>query len=141
MDQTLSIIFFFAAIFIFGGLMFAVIALAKRTPRGLDVEKYRSQWMTLEQQLKREEVSSYHMCVLNADKLLDRALIERGIAGKVMADRMKHMQGKWTNANSVWSAHKLRNKIAHEPEVRVDFDDTRRALAAYKQALKDIGAI
>jgi hypothetical protein len=139
MDQTLSIIFFFTAIFIFGGLLFAVIALARKGPRGLDVEKYRSRWLTIEQQLKRDETSSYPMCVLNADKLLDQALQEKGVSGTTMGERMK--QTKWSNANSVWSAHKLRNQIAHEPDVRLDYDGARRSLAAFKQALKDLGAI
>ena len=141
MDQTLSIIFFFAAILIFGGLLFAVIALARRGPRGLDVEKYRSRWMTIEQQLKRDEASSYPMCVLNADKLLDQALQEKGVQGTTMGERMKTMQPKWSNANNVWTAHKLRNQIAHEPDVKLSYDATRRALSSFKQALKDIGAI
>jgi len=51
------------------------------------------------------------------------------------------MQTKWSNANNVWTAHKLRNQIAHEPDVRLDYDGARRALTAFKQALKDIGAI
>lgn len=141
MDQGTSIIFFFAAILIFGGLLFAVIALARRGPRTLDVEKYRSRWMTIETQLKRDEVSSYSLCVLNADKLLDQALQERGIHGNTMAERMKQMQSKWSNANDVWTAHKLRNQIAHEPDVRVEYDGARRSLAAFKQALRDVGAI
>ena len=139
MDQTLTIIFFFAAILIFGGLLFAVIALTRRGPRNIDVEKYRSRWMTIEQQLKRDEAHSYQICVLNADKLLDQALQERGVTGTTMGDRMK--QTKWSNANSVWSAHKLRNQIAHEPEVKLDYDGARRSLAAFKQALKDVGVI
>lgn len=141
MDQALSIIFFFAAIFIAGGLLFVIIAIAKKGPVGLDVEKYRSQWLTIEQQLKRDDLSVCQMCVLNADKLLDQAMIEKGISGKTMGDRLKQLQPKWTNANSVWSAHKLRNKIAHEPDVRVDYESVRSALAGFKQALKDIGAI
>lgn len=141
MDQSLSIIFLFAAILIAGGLLFAIITLAKRGPVGLDVEKYRSQWITIEQQLSKEDITSCQMSVLNADKLLDQAMIEKGIAGKTMADRLKQLQNKWTNANSVWSAHKLRNKIAHEPNVKVDYNTVRSALAGFKQALKDIGAI
>jgi hypothetical protein len=140
MDQTTSLIFFLAAVLICGGLLFAVIALARRGPSHLDVEKYRSRWLTVEQQLKRDEVSSYHMCVLNADKLLDQALQEKGISGKTMAERMKQYS-KWSNANNVWTAHKLRNRIAHEPEVRLDYDGARRTLAAFKQALRDVGAI
>lgn len=141
LDNTVSLIFFLSAVLICGGLLFAVIALTRRAPSRIDVEKYRSRWLTIEQQLKRDEHSSYHMSVMNADKLLDQALQEKGIIGKTMADRMKQYQAKWSNANQVWSAHKLRNRIAHEPDVQVSYDDARQSLRAFKQALKDVGAI
>lgn len=141
MDQNLSIIFFLAAVLIFGGLLFAFIALTKRGPKALDVEKYRSRWLTIEQQLRRDEVSSYHLSILNADKLVDQALIERGLPGKTMGERMKAAKDKWSNANHVWTAHKLRNQIAHEPDVNINYEAARRALIAFKQALKDLGAI
>lgn len=141
MDQTLSAIFFIASVLIFAGLLFAIIALAKRGPVGLDVEKYRSRWMTIENQLKRDEVSSYHLSILNADKLLDQALREKGVQGTTMGERMKKYQKSWSNANNVWGAHKLRNQIAHETDVQINYDNARRALAAFKQALKDVGAV
>ena len=141
MDQSLSMIFFVAAVFVFGAILFAVISLTRRGPTILDVEKYRTRWMTIEQQLKRDEVMTYHMSVLNADTLLGQALKEKGIQGETMGERMKQMQQKWSNANSVWTAHKLRNQIAHEPEVKLDYNNALRALASFKQALKDIGAI
>jgi hypothetical protein len=141
MDQTLSLLFFFAAILIFGGLLFAVISLAKNSPRSLDQDKYRSRWMKLESQLQRDTEATYTVCIFEADKLLDQALRERGVQGKTMADRMKQFQGKWTNGNGVWAAHKLRNRLAHETDVRIDYDRARQALAAFKQGLKDVGAI
>lgn len=141
MDQTLTIIFFFSAILIFGGLLFAVISLTKNSPRTLDVEKYRSRWLAIETSLKRDDSGSHQLCILNADKLLDQALRDRGMAGKTMAERMKQCQGKWTNGNGVWAAHKLRNRLAHEPDASVDYERARQALIAYKQALKDLGAI
>lgn len=141
MDQTLSIIFFFAAILIFGGLLFVFISLTKGSPRTLDVDKFRSRWMTIETKLKRDDVHSHTICVLEADKLLDQALREKGLPGKTMADRMKQCQGKWTNGNGVWAAHKLRNRLAHETDVKIDYERSRQALVAYKQAMKDIGAI
>ena len=141
MDQSITLILFLAAVLIFGGILFAIIAIGRRGPRRLDVEKYRTRWLAIEQDLKRDEVHSFSMSVLNADKLLDQALREKGISGQTMGDRMKQLQAKWSNANSVWTAHKLRNQIAHEPNVRLDYDGARRALAAFKQALKDVGAI
>lgn len=141
MDQSVAIVLFFAAILIFGGLLFAVISLTKSTPRNMDVEKYRSRWLHIETQLSRNDVSSHTLCVLNADKLLDQALRDRGIAGKTMAERMKNCQGKWTNGNGLWAAHKVRNKLAHEPDATIDYERARQALVAYKQGLKDMGAI
>ena len=97
--------------------------------------------MRLESQLQRDNEASYTVCIFEADKLLDQALRERGLNGKTMADRMKQYQGKWTNGNGVWAAHKLRNKLAHESDVRIDYERTRQALGAFKQGLKDVGAI
>ena len=141
MDQTVSMIFFFAAILIFGGLLFVFISLTRRSPRQLDVDRYRSRWMSIETSLKRDDQNSYTVCIFEADKLLDQALRERGLAGKTMGDRMKQYQGKWTNGNGVWAAHKLRNRLAHETDVKVDYERARQALVAFKQGLKDVGAI
>jgi transposase len=56
-----------------------------------------------------------------------------------MGERMKN--STWSNADAVWQAHKLRNRIAHESDVTVSYDDARRALAGFKLGLKDLGAI
>lgn len=141
MDQTTSIIFFFAAVLIIGGLLFALISFTRNSPRSLDVEKYRSRWMTIETQLSRNDIGSHTLCVMNADKLLDQALRDRGIQGNTMAERMKSCQGKWTNGNGLWAAHKVRNRLAHETDATIDYDRARQALVAYKQGLKDLGAI
>jgi hypothetical protein len=136
-----ALIFFFAAILIVAGMLFAVITFSKKGQSNLNVDKYRLKWMQIEQQLKRDEPSSCHLAVLNADKLLDQALRERGVRGNTMGERMKTIKDTWSNANNVWTAHKLRNQIAHETDVSVGYDDARRALSGFKQALKDLGAI
>lgn len=139
MDGTFFAVF--AGVMIIGVMLIVVIMLTKKGTVQLDVDKYRSRWLAIENQLKRDEESSYHLCILNADKLLDQALRERGVKGETMGERMKTARDTWSNANAVWTAHKLRNQVAHEPDVRISYDDTRRALAAFKQALKDVGAI
>ena len=141
LDQTTTIIFFFAAILIFGGLLFVFVSIAKNSPRELDIEKYRSRWLTIETALSRNDTGSHILCVLNADKLLDQALRDRGVSGKTMAERMKSCQGKWTNGNGLWAAHKVRNRLAHETDATIDYDRAKQALVAYKQGLKDLGAI
>ncbi len=139
MDQ--SVIFMFSAVVIVGGLMIAAIGLSKNSSRRINVEHYRVKWLEIEQQLKRDEPGSFHLSVLNADKLLDSALTQAGFRGQTMADRLKSAAKQFSNRNAVWAAHKLRNQIAHESDVHVTYDNARSALAGFKQALKDIGAI
>jgi hypothetical protein len=139
MDQ--AVIFMFASIIIVGGLLFAVISLTKRGRSFLDQDRYRSKWLAIEQQLQRDQPASFHLSVLNADKLLDQALRERGLRGQTMAERMKSGAQMFSNRNNVWTAHKLRNQIAHEPDVHVTYDIAKQALAGFKQALKDVGAL
>jgi hypothetical protein len=141
MDQTATIIFFFAAILIVGGLLFVFVSIAKNSPRELDVERYRCRWLLIETALSRNDASSHILCVINADKLIDQALRDRGISGKTMAERMKNCQGKWTNGNGLWAAHKVRNRLAHETDASIDYERSKQALIAYKQGLKDLGAI
>lgn len=141
MTNSWTAILFLLAIVIVGLLVFGVIIITKKGERRLDVGKYRSHWLRIEQSLLRDQPASYQLAVLDADKLLDAALREKGISGQTMGERMKAFQARWSNANNVWSAHKLRNRIAHETDLRLNYDESRRALAGFKQGLKDTGAI
>lgn len=138
-DNTLLI--FFIGILLIGALLVVVVTLTKKGTVQLDVNKYRLKWMAIEKQLDKNDLSRCSMAVLNADKLLDQALREKGVKGQTMGERMKILKETWSNANVVWGAHKLRNQIAHETDHHVTYDDARRALSGFKQALKDVGAI
>ncbi|HEU0266805.1 MAG TPA: hypothetical protein VFQ70_04205 [Candidatus Saccharimonadaceae bacterium] len=141
MTTNWTVLIFLLAIVIVGILVIGVIMVTKKGERHLDVDKFRSRWLTIEQTLARDEPSSYVLAILEADKLLDMALRERGIAGTTMGERMKAFQARWSDANVVWNAHKLRNKIAHESDFRPNYDEARRALSGFKRGLKDAGAI
>ncbi len=136
-----SIIFMFAGILTLGALFFAIICLNKKGVRRINVEYYRTKCLEIEHQLKRDESSSYSMCVINADKLVDQALRERGFKGKTMAERMKNSASVFSDRNGIWKAHILRNKISHEVNFHVTYEDALYALADFRKALKDIGAI
>lgn len=138
--MSVELLLFFVVILIFGAIVLVFIA-RKGVSSQLNQDTYRSAWLKIEQEVDPGNVPSYQLALLNADKLLDKALRARGIKGQTMGERMKSYNASWSNANSVWSAHKIRNKLAHEPGFQIDLDTTKRALAVYKQALKDVGAI
>lgn len=140
MTDSLMLVFLVVIVLVGGGILFIVTHSFGKSKQ-LDVDRYRTSWLTIEQQLVKGEEASSHLVILNADKLLDQALKQRGFKGETMGARMKGAQSTWSNANNIWGAHKIRNRIAHEPDVSVGYDMARRALSAYKQALKDLGAI
>lgn len=138
MDSTIVVLV--VAVVIVAAILFLIIHLFPQTPT-IDKERYQSRWLEIEQRLQPGNTDSQHMAILNADKLLDQALKDTGSRGKTMGERMKARQEAWSNANAVWAAHKLRNQIAHDEHVSVNDDMVRRALASFKQGLKDLGAI
>jgi hypothetical protein len=138
--MNVEVILLLATVVIIGTVLIAVLSLTNKGKR-LDVEKYRTRWLAIEQSLVRNNEASYHLAVMNGDKLVDSAMRDLGMGGKTMGDRLKLAKNRFSDRNSIWEAHKLRNKIAHEADVRVSYDQARRALAGFKRALKDLGAI
>jgi hypothetical protein len=141
MDQSTTTVFFLAAILIVGVILFAIICVSKKGAKRLDVDKYRIKCLEIQNGLRQGDISSYHLSVLSADKLLDQALRELGVRGQTMGERMKSVGPRFSDSNGVWAAHKLRNRIAHEPDVSVTYEEARRALIYFRKALKDLGAI
>lgn len=76
--------------------------------------------------------------VLEGDKLLDLLLQKRGYKGS-LGEKLKRAQGQLSNIQDLWDAHKLRNRIAHELDVKVEPRDAKRALAAYRKAYRISG--
>ena len=139
MDSALLLLF--ASVLIIAALLYAVIAITKRGAMQLDVDKYRRRWMEIEHKFDRNNPATYPLAVIFADKLVDAALREKGFTGETMGHRMKKATSTWSNANAIWSAHKLRNRLAHEADAEASYEEARKALASFKQALKDLGAI
>jgi len=135
------IFFMLAGILVFAGIMLFVMFRLHSHSSQLNVEKYRRKWLEIEQLLKKDDQRSCQFAIIEADKLLDIAMKEKGIRGDTMGDRLKAAKDNWSDRNSVWTAHKLRNQIVHEADVNVGYDNARRAVASFKKALKDMGAI
>lgn len=117
-----------------------LVALTRRGGSSLNKAEYQAKWLTIERSVTKEE-GSWHLAILNADKLLDHALRARGFKGQTMGERMKSAKDTFSNRNAIWTAHKLRNQIAHEPNVRVSAVQLKQSLKAFRAALRDVGAL
>ena len=129
------------AILIVGVFVFIAISSTGRRSHRFDVEDYQTRFLKIENSLTRDNKLSYNAAVIEADKLLDRALMELGVPGKTMGERRKASSTRFRQLNSVWYAHKQRNQIAHEQDFNLEYNQAKHALASFRQALKDLGAI
>lgn len=130
----------FLTVMMIGITLLIVISLTRRSSRALDQEKYRSKWLSITQQFG-DTPMSWQFAILTADKLLDSAMRERGVNGTTLGERLKNAKPYLTNIDSVWRAHKLRNRIAHDDGVVVSKRQASEMLKIFKRALTDLGAL
>ena len=121
----------FVAILVFVGL--------RKMPRRLKVRKYVGDWKEL--QLFCKDRATWPKALEDADKLLDQALRRRKYKGRSMGERLVSAQRKLTDNDSIWTAHNLTKKITENPALRLRESAVKSALIAYRQALKDLGAL
>lgn len=121
-------------------LVLLVMVLApKLRSSGLDKKYFERHWKDLQLLLKTKE--GQRLSIIEADKLVDEALKQLKFNGKTMGERLVSAQRSLTSPDSIWNAHKLRNRLVHEAGVKLTKTQVIQALRAFQQALKDLGAL
>lgn len=133
-------IIFLIIVIAFGIAVLALLSrLAPRRQAKLNREYFQYQWAELLARVKTPE--GMVLAIVDADKLLDEALKKRHFKGKTMGERLVSAQRMISDNDAVWYAHKLRNRLVHEPNVRLKKREAQTALAGFKQGLRDLGAL
>lgn len=117
---------------------------SRQTSRGLsaaDQAKIQNRWSEIELQMKKGGPSNFRQAVIEADKLVDYALQQLGVPGQTMGDRLKAANGRFSNINDVWSAHKVRNQLVHEIDRELLSFEVNKVIARFKRALTDLGVL
>lgn len=111
-----------------------VLFYRKRRLSGGTVRKIQAMWREV------ESLSEAHpeQALLKADKLLDFALKNAGYSGS-LGEKMQKARAVFRDNDAVWSAHKLRNRVAHEIDIRLSTSQTKTALNGFKKAFYDLG--
>lgn len=131
---------FFAGVIIFGLVVLVVINRlhVSRQPK-LNHEYFQQQWSELLARVRTPE--GMVLAIVDADTLLDQALKKRHFKGKTMGERLVSAQRVISDNDAVWYAHKLRNRLVHEPNVRLKKKEAQTALSGFRVGLKDLGAL
>jgi hypothetical protein len=130
-----------AAAIVFGIIiLFLISRFAPKPRRRLNQDYFQKRWLEILQRVKSSDDGTV-LAVIDADKLVDEALRKLHFNGKTMGERLVAAQRSLTNNDSAWYAHKLRNRLVHEPNVRLKKNEAQMALTGFRQALRDLGAL
>ena len=132
---------FLVGIIVFGIIvLFVMTRFGKKLPRrSLNQQYFQNKWLELLARVKTPE--GMILAIIDADKLLDEALRKKGFSGKTMGERLVAAQRSLSDNDAVWYAHKLRNRIVHEPDVKLKKNEAQNALGGFKKGLHDLGAL
>jgi hypothetical protein len=115
------------------------ILIARKLPKRLKAAHYTRKWRDI-QRLCAEK-SNWPQAILLSDELLNEVLRKKQKSGKTMGERMVSAQKQFTANDAVWKAHKLANKIRTQESLRLKETEVKESLIAYRQALRDLGAL
>ncbi|MGA3150259.1 MAG: hypothetical protein ABSD10_01400 [Candidatus Saccharimonadales bacterium] len=121
-------------------VLFLIGRFAPKPRRRLNHEHFQKQWLEILARVKTSD-DGMTLAVIDADKLVDEALRKLHFGGKTMGERLVSAQRTLSNNDNVWYAHKLRNRLVHEPNVQLKKREAQDALTGFRQALRDLGAL
>ena len=99
----------------------------------------KEKWENILNRIKDNDERDLNMAIIKADSLFDEILMEHGCEGKDMGDRLKTLNhAELKNLNDVWEAHKIRNRLSHDPDFHVKPEEARRVIDIYHAAINEI---
>lgn len=109
-----------------------------------DLSRRRSvkAWLQIKKRMRLGGEANIKLAVIEADKIFDEMIKLSGYKGETMADRLKQITAaQLSNIEQLWQAHKIRNRLVHEPDYYLTQEQAEAALSIYKQAFQEIGLI
>lgn len=133
-------IYFLAIALVLGVVMLIAITNLQKKRSFVDRQFFIDRWDKIQKTFQNTP-NKWIEVIIEADKLVDEALKQRGFTGKTMGERMVSANRIFKDPDMIWNAHKLRNRIVHETGVQVKKSHVSYALRGYRKALKDLEVI
>ena len=103
---------------------------------------FDARWQEVREHIKSTNAAEWRFAVIEADKILDDLLKKAKYPGDTFGERLMLMQpGDLATLDNIWSAHKLRNTIAHNPDYQVSYAEAREAIENYEKAIRELGEL
>lgn len=111
----------------------------KQSRGGVDISIVPAKWAEVQTMMKAGGPANYKQSIMDADKLVDMVLKSK-VSGQTMSERLKNARKLFSKEtyDSLWTAHKIRNKVAHEADFEGLSSEAQLALRGFEKALKEL---
>ena len=105
----------------------------------IDTATVSTKWTEIQEMVKVGGPANFKQSIMEADKLVDLVLKSK-VTGQTMAERLKNSRNLFSKEtyNTLWTAHKIRNKIAHEADFDGLSSDAQLSIRYFEKALKEL---
>ena len=105
----------------------------------INLEKLNQNWQNVLNHLNSANESEWKLAIIEADKLIDDLLVQKGYQGESLAERLNMVDKKnMKSFELLWEAHKVRNRIAHRLDFKINRNEALKVISYYGEALKDL---
>ncbi len=92
--------------------------------------------------LESDNPSDWKLAIITADSLLDKLVQILNYPGENLGERLKNAElSDFTTLQDAWEAHKVRNRIAHEPNFPITKREARRVLGLFENVFHEFDYI
>lgn len=105
-------------------------------------ETFGERWQGVLRHLESLNESEWRVAVIEADKIIDNVLDQKEFQGESVAEKLSGIdREQMKSLDLLWEAHKVRNRIVHKSDYRIEQSEARRIISYYEEALKDLQAL
>jgi hypothetical protein len=100
-------------------------------------------WMSVVKHINSENPSDWKLAILECDIMLGDILEKMGYMQESIGEKLKSVEpSDFTNIESAWEAHKIRNTIAHEgSEFLISHKEAKRVIGLYEVVFREFAFI
>ena len=151
--DTLKIVISLLTGIVFLLLVIVVIKLNRLAAKRIDIAKIiappspassgvNARWEEVQRHINSTREAEWKFAVIEADKIIDDTLKNAGFSGETMGERLINIeQGQLTTLEGLWTAHKIRNRLAHDINYFLRYAEAKRAVQLYEKTLRELEAI
>ncbi|HEY9582950.1 MAG TPA: hypothetical protein VJK09_01385 [Candidatus Paceibacterota bacterium] len=104
--------------------------------------KHTEAWQEIVEHIKSDNEADWKIAILEADSLLGELVEGLGYPGDNLGEKLKAVpKGEILSLDSAWAAHKMRNRIAHEGNLKLSRRDLGETLAQFESVFREFDYI